>query len=214
MTSSPTFPQFNHLYPQLAQYIGALQPMDLGNERRKELEPGIAYCRKKLEAGEPLRLHFICTHNSRRSQMAQAWAGAMAYTFGIPIEVFSGGTEVTAFHPNAVGALENCGFEIARGAGNNPIYQIKYAPDQPPLEMFSKVIHHPSNPTQGFVAVLTCTDADEACPIVSGAEFRWRLPYIDPKIADGTPEELSAYHSTCLTIATEWLYVFLKLTRG
>ena len=60
-----------------------------------------------VDDGRPAGLIFICTHNSRRSQLAQVWAGTAARVFGIAgVETFSGGTEVTAFNPRAIAAAE------------------------------------------------------------------------------------------------------------
>ena len=47
-------------------------------------------------------LHFICTHNSRRSQLGQVWAFFAARYFQLNIASYSVGTEVTAFHRNTV----------------------------------------------------------------------------------------------------------------
>ena len=58
---------------------------------------------------------------------------------------------------------------------------------------------------------MTCSDADQNCPVVLGAEKRISLPYVDPKISDGTPEESKVYDERCLQIAIEQLYVFSKI---
>jgi len=58
---------------------------------------------------------------------------------------------------------------------------------------------------------MTCSDADEACPFVAGAELRVPIRYDDPKAADGTPAETSAYDERCLQIATEMLYLFSRV---
>ena len=60
-------------------------------------------------------------------------------------------------------------------------------------------------------AVMTCSDADEACPIVQGADARFAIPYEDPKAFDGTREEAWAYDERCRQIAREMLYVFSKV---
>ena len=54
--------------------------------------------------------------------MAQVWAQAAAYYFGIQhIHTFSGGTQKTAFNISAVNALKKAGFKISRiKDGKNP----------------------------------------------------------------------------------------------
>ncbi|MDH4283503.1 MAG: hypothetical protein OEV36_12670, partial [Myxococcales bacterium] len=66
--------------------------------------------------------------------------------------------------------------------------------------------------TKGFAAIMTCSEADQACPAVPGAELRVSLPYDDPKKADGTPDEEAAYDARCLQIATEMLYLFSRVS--
>ncbi len=91
---------------------------------------------------------FICTHNSRRSQIAQIWARAAAFYDQVPdVETYSGGTEATAFHPNAVKAMKETGMEIrAVKDGDNPVYEIRFAEDAAPVEVFSKVFDGSGNP--------------------------------------------------------------------
>jgi arsenate reductase len=62
------------------------------------------------------------------------------------------------------------------------------------------------------VAMMTCAEADEACPAIFGAVARipWRYP--DPKIADGMPESRATYRAVAEAIACdlEALYHELK----
>ena len=162
--------------------------------------------------GQTAELTFICTHNSRRSQMAQLWASAAAAQFGIDgVRAYSGGTEVTAFNPRAVAAMGRAGFVIDDPGGENPHYRVTHAAESPTMECFSKTYDDPVNPSTGFAAVMTCSDADASCPVVPGAELRARVQYDDPKSADGSPEEASTYDARCLQIATEMLYLFSRV---
>src|SRR5688572_18825313 len=68
-------------------------------ERKKLLNNLSQFVEEKLKAGNEAKLIFICTHNSRRSHMAQLWAQAAAAYYGIfKVVAYSGGTEVTAFN--------------------------------------------------------------------------------------------------------------------
>lgn len=162
----------------------------------------------------PAQVTFICTHNSRRSQLAQAWLAALADWAGLTgIQTYSGGTEVTAIHPEAVGALSRSGFGIHCPFREqaNPVYQVTFGQKADPLRMFSKRFDDPENPNEHFIAVMVCTDAEEACPFVPGATHRFALPYLDPKHADGTADAPSIYDECSRTIASELLFVIRQI---
>ena len=183
-------------------------------ERRALLDQAARYVSHRREEGSQALLTFVCTHNSRRSQMGQLWAAAAAEHFGVHgVQAYSGGTEVTAFNPRAVAAMRRAGFtvESADDDGANPHYRARFSDEAAPIECFSKVYDDPFNPSEGFAALMTCGEADEACPVVLGATARIALRYVDPKRADGTPEEAAAYDERSDQIATEMLYVFSRL---
>lgn len=175
-------------------------------ELLKELSTYIQNCK---DSAKQINLTFICTHNSRRSHMSQIWASAAAAYYGIEgVNTYSGGTEATAFNPRAVAAMERVGFVIENPGGNNPHYLVRFGPNLPALECFSKKYSDAFNPQSNFAAVMTCSQADQACPIVFGAAERISLPYEDPKAGDGTPEEAAIYDLRCKQIATEICYAF------
>ncbi len=177
----------------------------------RRLAEHVGACR---EAGRTTRFTFICTHNSRRSHLAQIWARVAADHFAVPgVETHSGGTEATALAPGVVGALRRAGFLVERtGEGDNPVYRIRYGDDAPPLTAFSKIFDRPPNPTSDFCAVMTCAEADAGCPVVPGAAARIALPYEDPKDHDGTERETEMYDARCRQIAREMLYAFSRVT--
>jgi len=201
------------MHPGLEQYISrALLDIDkIPDERRRALREVSAFVVAKRRAGQVVELTFICTHNSRRSQMGQVWAAAAAAHFGIDgARTYSGGTEVTAFNPRAVAAMQRAGFVIEDPGGDNPRYGVTFDQVGPVMECFSKTYDDPFNPATGFAAIMTCSDADEACPVINGASLRVPIRYEDPKVADGTPGEALTYDARCLQIATEMLYVFAR----
>lgn len=181
--------------------------------RKQQLSQLSDYVVQCINKGQVAALHFICTHNSRRSQLAQIWAATTAAYLRLPeIATYSGGTEVTAFNPRAVAAMERAGFSINHPGGDNPHYQVHYAVDAPPLTCFSKVFDDPLNPQLNFAAVMTCSDADENCPFIPGADLRLRLTYDDPKIGDDTPSEAMLYDERVRQIGRE-LYYALRLVK-
>jgi arsenate reductase (thioredoxin) len=182
-------------------------------DRKKELDKIALFVQNKVKSGEQAQLTYICTHNSRRSHFGQIWAATAAAYYGIPnVKTYSGGTESTAFNERAVAACKRAGFEVSKiSEDKNPIYEVKYASDAEPLKAFSKKYDDSSNPQRDFCAIMTCSQADAACPNVKGATARIAIPYDDPKAFDGTPEETAKYDERCKQIATETLYVFSKV---
>lgn len=203
------------LSPSLADYVKHREAEfdQISAERKVPLDKLATYVRTCGDAKQPCRLTFICTHNSRRSHLAQIWAKTAAAHYGVPeVEAYSGGTEATAFNPRAVAALRRVGFEIpAPAEAANPHYLVRFDSSAPPLECFSKVYGQAPNPKADFCAVMTCSDADRNCPLVAGAALRIAIPYNDPKAFDGTPQEAAQYDERCSQIAREMLYVFSRV---
>jgi len=168
-----------------------------------------------VQKHKTVNLIFICTHNSRRSHIAQIWAQTAASYFNIPnVHSYSGGTEATAFNPRAVDALRGIGFKIeAASGGTNPRYVVRYSDQHPSFEVFSKKYDDAGNPAKDFAAVMTCTHADENCPVVAGASRRIALPYDDPKDFDGTELESLKYKERSLEIGREILFAFSQIDK-
>jgi arsenate reductase len=202
------------VYPALERYIQTAwsDRGEIPEERQRLLDEVAAFVSTKRRSGEIAELTFICTHNSRRSQMGQVWAATAAAHHGIDrLRAYSGGTEVTVFNPRAVATMRRAGFAIESPGGANPHHLVKFAEGGPAMECFSKTYDDPTNPGEGFAAIMTCSEAEEACPVVFGAALRVPLRYEDPKVADGTSEEAAVYDERCLQIATEMLYLFSRV---
>lgn len=181
---------------------------------RKTLLTELTHFIQQSPAGQPVYLNFICTHNSRRSHIAQLWAQASAQYFGVKnIICLSGGTEATAFNPRAVKAMQEAGFQMTiEKPGDNPLYQVSYSPNVSSTTTFSKKYDDAFNNNPGFAAIMTCSHADENCPLVSGAKARISITYDDPKEFDGTPLESAKYDERVQQIGREMLYAFSKIT--
>ncbi|GBF37146.1 hypothetical protein [Leptospira johnsonii] len=181
------------------------------SEERKETLLEFAREIRELKLNQNyFEIVFVCTHNSRRSQIAQMFAFVCAEYLGLSgIGSYSGGTEVTSFHPNSVQALVKIGFKIEKEeeTGDNPRYRISYKENSLPVSAYSKLYSDSSNPKRKFIAVMVCSSADESCPFVPGAWKRISLPYLDPKEFDGTAQAFEKYIETCETIARELLFV-------
>lgn len=181
-------------------------------ERKQLLEKVADYIKAKRAANETINLIYVCTHNSRRSHLGQVWASVSAAYYGIDhVSTFSGGTEATAFNPNAIAALTTAGFRInKKDESNNPVYEVFFADDKF-TTCFSKVYSHEANPTQNFAAIMTCSDAEDNCPFIPGCDLRIGTTYNDPKAFDNTILQNEKYTERSNQIAMECLYVFSKV---
>jgi arsenate reductase (thioredoxin) len=116
------------------------------------------------------RVLFLCTHNSARSQMAEALLRSRSRG---RVEVESAGTEKTLVRPLALKALEEIGIDASSQTSKT-------------LDRFID---------QQFDYVITvCDAANDACPTFpnAGAREHWSLP--DPSKATGSEEEQLAIY--------------------
>ena len=125
-----------------------------------------------VEPGAKRRVLFLCTHNSARSQMAEALLRRLG---GDRFEAFSAGTEATRVRPLAIRAMHELDVDIS---GQESKTLERYL-DQP----FDKVI-------------TVCDQANEACPVFFGARERLHWSFPDPSRATGTEDEQLAVYRT------------------
>jgi hypothetical protein len=164
---------------------------------------------KSYRPGKRLDVVVVCTGNSRRSILGATMGNLAACYYGMPeIRFHSGGTAPTAFNTRTVRALREFGVEVeptgkeaSRGEPQtaNPVYRIRWGvPSESSVPVpesieFSKRYDDPANPQEGFAALMVCGEADAACPFVKGAALRVSMPYLDPKIYDGSAFEAQKY---------------------
>ena len=182
-------------------------------ERKVILQKIAQYIQGKYNALEPVQLVFICTHNSRRSHFGQIAAALAAQYYQIDqVYTFSGGTEATQFHPNAIAAIRALGFSVTttESGAANPKWTVQFGHNDA-TTCFSKTFDAPENPQRAFAAIMTCSDAEQNCPFVPGTELRIGTTYNDPKASDGTPEQELTYQNRFKQITTEVLYAFSQV---
>jgi len=203
------------LYPEIEAVINGFEFGNLLTERKEVLQPLINFIQAKRSQEEEIRLNLICTHNSRRSHLAQIWAQAAAAHYQIPqVYCYSGGTQATAMFQVVAETLERTGFKIqALSGGSNPVYAVKYAENEHPVIAFSKTYDNGFNPKEGFVAIMTCSQADGGCPFIAGAEKRIAITNEDPKEFDGSAQQAEKYNERSLQIALEMSYVFSQISK-
>ena len=200
------------MYSEIVKYCSDLAlTFDKIPAERKEKLLKIADC-STIHKAKNVSLLYVCTHNARRSHFGQIWANVAAQFYGITtLKAFSAGTELTAFHPNAVKIFTKIGFKVSSDNKlKNPTYTISFG-EKASVTCFSKTMQHPTLPSKNFIAIMTCDDAEKNCPFLPGALCRFPLTYKDPKVYDGTALADEKYFQTSETIARESLYLFSLL---
>jgi arsenate reductase (thioredoxin) len=203
------------MYPKLLKTIELLKNQKISEDRKTTLTSLIEYVRKRKEEKRTIDVNFICTHNSRRSHLSQIWAQIASIYYDVPnVTCYSGGTEETAMFPKIAETLHEQGFFIMKISDTeNPIYAIKYDEDSHPIIGFSKRYDSSFNPTYGFIAIMTCSQADGECPFIAGADKRIAITFEDPKASDGTSEQTEVYNERSLQIGAEMFYVFSQVKK-
>jgi hypothetical protein len=204
-------PTRSRLLPQIVSHVELLTTsFDMIDEpHRAAGEKLVDWIVANYKPGQPLPVVIVCTGNSRRSILGATMGNIAAAYYGMPeIRFHSGGTAPTAFNGRTVNALKEIGVQVeatgreaARGepATANPVYRVRWGQPggsgEPALETieFSKRYADLSNPQEGFAALMVCSEADAACPFVKGASLRVSMPYLDPKIYDGSAFEAVKY---------------------
>ncbi len=119
-----------------------------------------------------LRVLFLCTHNSSRSQMAE---GLLRVRGGEHCRVFSAGTHPRSVHPLAIRAMHELGIDISERAGHRAKGIEEFA-GQPPMDL----------------VVTVCDEAAEECPYFPNTRHQQHWGFPDPSAATGTEEECLA----------------------
>jgi len=123
--------------------------------------------------GDKIKLLFLCTGNSCRSQMAEGWVRHLKHD---AIDVFSAGIETHGLNPHAVKVMAEAGVDIST-------QHSKHVNELEGIE---------------FDAVVTvCDHANENCPFFPGKTIRIHVGFDDPpKLAaglDDDEEKLNCY---------------------
>ena len=193
----------------LFQLFDSFNISHVSEERKTELQPIIDYLQQKLTKSQSINLVYVCTHNSRRSQFAQVWSEVASEFYKLSVTSYSSGTEVTEANPRTITALKNQGFSIEKQGEKNPVYRVSTLKKK--IELFSKDLTHKSLPSK-FIALMTCSHADENCPFIPEAETRIPFRFLDPKEFDNSEFETQQYLEKSVEIGTEIKYIFHQLT--
>lgn len=199
------------LFPALETTINSFQEVSVSKERMVIIRKIAQSLIDLMAKGETPNLMFVCTHNSRRSQLAEAWSHAFAFKYNLSSISCSGGTEATSFVENAVKALQTIGFQLE---GNEAMRLLRVGEKSSPTKMYSKTWDNALNPQKNLVAIMVCSDAEENCPFIPGAVARIALPFEDPKRFDGTENVQEAYKQAALLIGSEIHTLYTLITNS
>ena len=122
-----------------------------------------------ITSAESMRVLFLCTHNSSRSQMAE---GLLRARGGQRFRVFSAGTHPRGVHPLAVKAMAELDIDISERAGHRAKGIMEFA-NEPPMDL----------------VITVCDEAAEECPYFPNARKQRHWSFPDPSAATGTEEE-------------------------
>lgn len=106
---------------------------------------------------KPLKIGFICTGNSARSQIAEGFAKHFSILYNKKVEVYSAGSNPIGYiHPMALEVMKEIGIDISD--------QYSKGLEEIPLKELDLII-------------TLCDHAAETCPFVPGAKIEhWGLP--------------------------------------
>jgi len=172
--------QFRQLYFQAGQ---SLHPAIGGASSRP-------YTKTETSRNEPIRILFLCTHNSARSQMAE---GLLRKIAGDQVQVFSAGSEPTSIHPLAIKVMFEIGIDLTQQRSKH----------------FKEFLR------QHFDYVVTvCDRVREVCPVFPGdpEQIHWSFP--DPVAVEGSLEDQKkAFGDTASQLTTRIQYLLLMIDR-
>lgn len=153
----------------------------------RALHPSLAFVAGRpapVNIGEPTRVLFLCTHNSARSQMAEALLRAAA---GGRVVAASAGTEPTALHPLAARVLAERGLD----SGGQRSKHVDGLAQQP----WDRVI-------------TVCDQAREVCPAFPATRAVTHWSVRDPSAVGGAEvEQLAAFRQTADELARRVRYL-------
>lgn len=111
---------------------------------------------------------FLCTGNSCRSQMAEAW---LRHLSGGKVRSLSAGTKPVGINPLAIASMSQVGIDISAQSSDNISAYLSDPPD---------------------VIIAVCDRAGENCPSFPGATQVLSWPFPDPAHAEGSEAAVAA----------------------
>ena len=133
----------------------------------------------------PIRVLFLCTHNSARSQMAEGLLRAMG---GGAYQAHSAGTLATSVRPEAMAAMSEIGIDI--GAQS------------------SKSLDRYLGAELDWL-ITVCDDAREACPTLPGVRRQLHWSIADPVVVEDPEKRAKAFQQVAAELQIRIRYLLL-----
>lgn len=121
-----------------------------------------------MSTAAKMRILFLCTGNSCRSQMAEGWAKALG---GEAVRIESAGIEAHGKNPRAIAVMAEAGIDISHQESTRVTDDMLRDTD---------------------LVVTVCGHADEHCPVIPGRVRKIHWPLADPAKATGSEAEIMA----------------------
>ncbi len=145
-----------------------------------------------------LRVVFLCTHNSARSQMAEALLRHGVPGLQVEVESYSAGVEARGVHPLAVRALAEIDVEAERQWSKTV------------TDLVAQLSSSATSEPLFDVVVTVCDNAREACPYLPARVLNLHRQFEDPSAVVGTEEVRLAAFARIRDEIREWLGVAVK----
>jgi protein-tyrosine-phosphatase len=203
---------------QLSYHLAQLRGLDIVKERRSSADSRTIYYSLNVErlqqlfhqAGEmlhpalsvesvpqaepeslkgPVRVLFLCTHNSARSQMGEA---LIRHIGKGQIEAFSAGTTVTSVKPEAIETMRRRGIDISH----------------------QKSEHLSDYLDMTFEYVITvCDEAREVCPVFPNGKRQLHWSFADPSSVEDPAERMAAFEQVARELTTRIHFLMIMINR-
>ncbi|MBC8111544.1 MAG: hypothetical protein H7Y04_10830, partial [Verrucomicrobia bacterium] len=209
------FTENEQLLPGLHEYVAEITSKlrDAGlipSYRRLILHDIATYVINNFLENQFSNLLFVCTHNSRRSQLCQVWGQIAAFHYDLPlVKCFSGGLETENVSEKILQTLEHAGFHVDNPETQNvynPQHKVYYSTEFDYISLFSKPYNDAGNPKNNFCTVMNCTPSGEKYQQIDGSKLNVSLIYQNPKDNDDKPDETQVYKQISYKVSLEMFY--------
>tara|TARA_Y100001949_G_C15986510_1_gene330879 strand:+ start:2001 stop:2567 length:567 start_codon:yes stop_codon:yes gene_type:complete len=185
--------------PVFNKFFSRIDSFNPNQKRKKRLDNIASVINENLN--KTRSIVFLCTHNSRRSQICEVWGKVFAEIYRKKININSAGAFKTVVHSQVYESIVKCGLVVDNKK------EIFF--DKKKFKLNSKTID--SLTMKNFIAVMTCSNAEKSCPNDPRSIRNIKMFFNDPRIYDETDKMSREYLNTTIYIAEELNYIFKNI---